>query len=142
MARALVSARLDGRRRALVARDLLLDRVFARGRALLAEAIQSPAARRCLAQRAGEALAFVPAGGATIQCSPGVAPLLEAELGDRLAEGPHGVRVETQPDLPPGFRILGAGGSLTVEAILETLLELDRPRLAIEVLRQLEGEST
>jgi len=140
MARALASARLDGRRRVLEARDVLLDRLFARARELLAEAIQQPAARRRLAERASEALEFIPAGAATIQCSPGVAPILEAELRDLLEREPQGVRVETDPELPPGFRVVGAGGSLTVDATLEKLLELDRPILAIEVLRRLERE--
>lgn len=86
--------------------------------------------------RAQEALGFVPEGGALITCSPGVAAALEG----RLAAHPE-LRIETREDLPPGFQITGAGGALLIDATLEKLLELERPALAIEVLRRLAAET-
>jgi vacuolar-type H+-ATPase subunit E/Vma4 len=135
MSRELAQARADSQRRVLEARDALLERVFAGARELLGEAIGQPAAQARLVIRAQEALGFVPAGGAVITCSPGVASVLEGELdaGDSL-------RIETQLDLPAGFQVTGAGGALVVDATLESLLELRRPLLAIEVLRWLESE--
>jgi vacuolar-type H+-ATPase subunit E/Vma4 len=125
-------ARADGRRRALEARNELLARIFADAHQLLGEAIQHPTAREYLAARAQEALGFVPEGDALITCSPGVAAVLEG----RLAAHPD-LRIETREDLPPGFQFTAAGGALLIDATLEKLLELERPALAIEVLRRL-----
>jgi vacuolar-type H+-ATPase subunit E/Vma4 len=110
--------------------------VFEQARELLGEAIQRPPARACLRARAQEALGFLPAGGARIACSPGVA----AELEGRLAGGRE-LRIETREDLPAGFQITAADGSLVIDATLEKLLELERPALAVEVLRLLAAEA-
>lgn len=134
MSRELAQGRADSQRRVFEARDALLERVFAGARELLCEAIDRPAAQARLVERAQEALGFIPAGRAVICCSPGVASMLEGELdvGD-------GLEIETRQDLPAGFQITGAGGALVVDATLESLLELRRPALAIEVLRWLES---
>jgi vacuolar-type H+-ATPase subunit E/Vma4 len=118
----------------LEARDALLERVFKLARDRLGEAIDRPAARERLVERAREALGFVPAGAARITCSPGVADVLDGRLEER-----DELTVETRSDLPTGFRVEGAGGALVVDATLESLLEGLRPALAIEVLRQLDA---
>jgi hypothetical protein len=79
----------------------------------------------------------VPEGGARVVCSPGVATLLEGALAEA-----DGVSVETRDALPAGFRVEGAGDALVVDATLESLLELDRPRLASWALRRLDAEDT
>lgn len=132
----LARARAGGKRRVLEARDVLLGKVYAHARELLDEAIERPAARERLVARAREALGFVPAGGAVIACSPGVASVLEGEL-----EEDEDLRIETRQDLPVGFQITAAGGAVVVDGTLEKLLELERPVLSIEVLRQLEAET-
>jgi len=101
-----------------------------------------PAARHAAVARARDALAFMPSGDAVVVCSTAVAPILKQELAEVLEQHEGDVRIETRPDLPIGFRVVGAGGALTVDATLERLLELDRPALAIDVLRRLEEASS
>lgn len=137
LARDLAQARIAGERERLEAQHALLDRVFERARALLPRALETPAARSRLVERAREALGFVPAGGAVIACSTGVADVLEGPL-----ERPGDVRIETHPDLPAGFRVEAASGALVIDATLERLLELGRPTLAIEVLRRLRSPAS
>jgi vacuolar-type H+-ATPase subunit E/Vma4 len=131
----LAGARAAGQRRVLESRDALLGRVFTAARALLPEALERPAARERLIERAREALGFVPPGPAVIACSQGVAAVLEGRLDARTD-----LSVETRDDVAAGFRITGADGALVVDATLERLLELERPALSIEVLDRLEGK--
>lgn len=136
LARDVALARIAGQRRVLEARRSLLDRVFAAARDQLGEAFDTQGARDRLLQRAREALGYLPEGKAVIVCSPGVAELLEKNLD------PGGdVRIESQADLPIGFRITAAGGALVIDGTLEQLLEQGRPVLAIDVLRRLREET-
>jgi vacuolar-type H+-ATPase subunit E/Vma4 len=135
LTRDLARARIAGKRSELEARQALLDRVFERAAACLADHLEDPAARRRMVIRAREALDFVPEGDAVIACSPGVADVLEEALDLR-----DDLRIETRADLPAGFRIEAAAGALVIDATLERLLELDRPTLAIEVLRRFAGD--
>lgn len=124
----------------LEARDALLDRVFARAGERLAAALERPAARERLVERAREALGLVPRGDIVIHCSPGVAAVLEDALED-ARERDGALRIETDPRLPAGFRVEAAGGALWVDATLDSLLAQQRPALAVEVLRRLEAET-
>jgi vacuolar-type H+-ATPase subunit E/Vma4 len=136
LARELAAERTEARRHVLEARQALLARVFELARERLEAAVESPAARARLVERAREALGFVPSGEAVLRCSPGVA----AVLGEHL-EGAQGLRIETLAGLPVGFQVTGAGGTLVVDGTLESLLTLERPVLSIEVLRWLGAEA-
>jgi hypothetical protein len=70
-----------------------------------------------------------------LTCSSSVAPVFESALANR-----DGLRIECDPDLPAGFRAVGADGAVDVDVTLARLLELDRSTLAIEILRQLESD--
>jgi len=132
LTRDLARARSRALGRVLEARDELLDRVFDRARERLRTALERPATRDRLVARAREALDLVPAGAVVITCSPGV----EAMLQD-VAAGRDEVVIETDPTLPSGFRVSGAGGALVVDATLDMLLEIERPALAVAILRAL-----
>lgn len=131
----IAAARADARKQVLEARDDLLDRVFAMAEKALSAAFEAPSARGELVARAEQALSHMPLGGAVVvSCSTGVAPMLESALASH-----DDVRVECDPDLPAGFRVAAADGAVVVDATLSSLLEADRPALAIEILRRLEG---
>lgn len=137
MSRELSRERSEGQRGVLAARDALLERVFAEAHELLSAVTLGPASRTRLLERAREALRLVPAGEVVVRCSPDVARILAEEL-----ELPDGARIETQEELLPGFRVTGAGGAVEVDCTLAALLELERPVLAIEVLRRLDAAAT
>lgn len=130
-------ARAAAHARVLEARSTLLERVSARARELLPATIASERGRAWLIELAEQALGYMPQGEVTVSCSTDVASTVEAALMER-----EGVRIEHDPDLPPGLRIVGGGGSVTVDATLPRLLELHRPRIAIGVLRRLEEWSS
>jgi vacuolar-type H+-ATPase subunit E/Vma4 len=130
----IAAARAEARRRVLEARDDLLDRVFAMAEKALFVEFEAPSGREEMVARAEQALSHMPPDSAVVvTCSSGVAPMLENALGSH-----DGVRVECDPDLPAGFRVAAADGTVVVDATLSRLLEGDRPALAIEILRRLE----
>jgi vacuolar-type H+-ATPase subunit E/Vma4 len=131
-----VQSRVEGQRSVLAARDALLERVFARARERLEAGVDSPPARERLIERAREALRLLPAGDVVVSCRAEVAKLLEAELVGR-----EGVRIEVQDDMPAGFRASGSDGAVVVDATLVALLEMDKPLLAIELMRHLERDA-
>jgi vacuolar-type H+-ATPase subunit E/Vma4 len=130
----IAAARTDARKHVLEARDDLLRRVFAMAEQALSEELEAPSAQGELVARAERALAHMPPDSAVVvTCSSGVVPMLESALGSH-----DDVRVECDPDLPAGFRVAAADGTVVVDATLSRLLEADRPALAIEILRRLE----
>lgn len=132
-AQRVAAARRTAQERVLGAREALLDRLFGRARDLLPALVDDAAARAQIAGLAEQALRHLPPGPAHIECSPGIADALEAELAGRDA-----LIVTRDPDLEAGFRVRSGSGALVVDAVLATLLELARPQLAIEVLARLE----
>jgi vacuolar-type H+-ATPase subunit E/Vma4 len=131
----IAAARADARKQVLEAREDLLDRVFAMAEEALSVAFEAPSARGELVARAERALSHMPPGGAVVvSCSSGVAPMLESALASH-----DDVCVECDPDLPAGILVAAAEGAVVVDATLSRLLEADRPALAIEILRRLEG---
>jgi vacuolar-type H+-ATPase subunit E/Vma4 len=132
----IAAARAGTRTRVLEARADLLDRVFAMAEQALSAELEADSARDELVARAERALGFMPPNSPVVLiCSSSVAPVLETELGKR-----DGVRVECDPELPAGFRAVGADGAIVVDATLAKLLELDRAALAIEILRRVESD--
>jgi vacuolar-type H+-ATPase subunit E/Vma4 len=131
----LAAARGQALRRVLTAKQVLLDRIFDEAQAHLADVLDDPAARAALVARAESALSHMPEGPAEIRCPEFVAPVLEQALSGR-----EDLRIEIDEGVAPGFRVIGASGSLEVDATLETLLEIHRPALAIEALQRLDAE--
>jgi len=122
-------ARAEARKRVLEARDELLDRVFAKAREAFARPSDDPSDRARLIARARDALRYMPEEGPIVfTCSEDAAPALESALADH-----ERVAIERDPDLPSGFRATGANGAITVDATLTSLLDTNRPVLAIGV---------
>jgi vacuolar-type H+-ATPase subunit E/Vma4 len=71
-----------------------------------------------------------------LTCAPGLAESLAS-----LAASHGALRIETDEAMAAGFRVTAADGALVVDGTLESLLELERDVLAIEVLRRLDGGS-
>jgi len=133
--RRIAAARAEARKREFDARNELLDRVFAAAREALPDALERPEARMQLVARVERALSHMPEGPVVVSCSSNLASVLATALADR-----NDVRVESDAKLAVGFRAVGGGGSLVVDATFANLLDLDRPAFAIEILRRLEGE--
>lgn len=138
-ARARVSAaRAAARRRVLEAREEFLARVFERAEDELSRALEAPDAQSWLLDRAREALAHLPEGAARLVASIGAAPALADAFGAR-----EDVHVEDDPELPGGFRAIGAGGAIVVDATAPALIGQARATLSIDVLKRLErGRAT
>jgi vacuolar-type H+-ATPase subunit E/Vma4 len=129
--------RQAARGRVLEARASLLDRVFAAARRSLRDDPACSLTSAELSSRLERALAQLPAGAATIACSPCTASAALALLADRAD-----VSVEVDSELSPGFRAIGADARLVIDASASALLEQQRDELAIEVLRRLhEGDA-
>ncbi len=127
---ALDGARRDAARQLLHARTQLLDRVVARARQLLPEAAAArpPGA---LAADLAEALGCLDGRPVVVHCPP----LLAAPIRDLVA----GAAVRVEPDAAGSALTFAAeDGSVEVDASLATRLEQLRPRLAIELFRDLE----
>jgi vacuolar-type H+-ATPase subunit E/Vma4 len=134
---ALSTARRAARRDVLEARERLLDRVFATARAALPQALAHQAYRAALPERLAAALACVEEAG---EAALRVPAALAADV--RTAVSGNGrVTVRVDHAAGSGFRLATADGSLEVDDTLETRLDAQRPRLARDVLRQLEVES-
>jgi vacuolar-type H+-ATPase subunit E/Vma4 len=134
---ALSAARRAARRDVLEARERLLDRVFAAARAALPQALAHQAYRAALPERLAAALACVEGAGETALRVPAA---LATDV--RAAVSRNGrVTVRVDQAAGSGFRLATADGSLEVDDTLETRLDAQRPRLARDVLRQLEVES-
>lgn len=134
---ALSTARRAARREVLEARERLLDRVFAAARSALPQALAHRAYRAALPERLAAALACVEEGG---EAALRVPAALAADV--RAAVSGNGrVTVSVDHDAGSGFRLTTADGILEVDDTLETRLDTQRPRLARDVLRQLEVES-
>jgi vacuolar-type H+-ATPase subunit E/Vma4 len=131
----LAEARVQAQQRVLLARQALLDRIFDEARAHLAEALNDPDSQAALVSRAESALRHMPEGPVEIRCPDAVASVLGQALSGR-----EGLRIEIDEEVAPGFRVIGANGALEVDATLETLLEIHRPALSIDVLQQMDGE--
>jgi len=74
-------------------------------------------------------------GAIVFTCSDDAARVLESALA-----GHSNIRIERDPDLPTGFRTVGTNGAIIVDATLTSLLDMNRPALAIEVVRLLRDE--
>jgi vacuolar-type H+-ATPase subunit E/Vma4 len=134
----IAEARAEARKQVLDAREAFIRRVFDGAREAVSSEAEASALHAAWIARAERALDHMPPDGPIVfTCSSAVAPLLEPALVGR-----EGVRVESDPELPAGFRATGPNGAVVVDATFPSLLEMDRPLLAIEVLRRLRGEQS
>jgi vacuolar-type H+-ATPase subunit E/Vma4 len=127
----IAEARGAARRRVLMARQDLLERIFAAARRSAEGEPIDEASFEMWTSRIRRALAQLPAGPATLVCSARL-----EKAGEEAFER-AGLKVEVDPSLSQGFRALGAEGRLMIDATVSALLDRDRSRLSIEVLNRL-----
>jgi vacuolar-type H+-ATPase subunit E/Vma4 len=133
---ALVAARRAARGRALEARARLLERVFAVASARLPSVIGEDAFRAVLPARLAAARACLGGAPAVLRCAPSLATELR-----RRAKG-DGVAVEPDAAVATGFLVATRDGAVEVDETLQHALERRRPRLALDVVRALDGDGT
>ncbi len=131
---ALAEATREARREQLLARERLLDRVFAAADALLPGAIAQPAYLATLASRVAEASRCV-AGRPAALHGP---PALEAPLR-RIAAGIPDLAVSVDADAGAGFVLTSSDGAISVEDTLQHRLRRDRAALARTALHALDA---
>jgi vacuolar-type H+-ATPase subunit E/Vma4 len=129
----LVEARRRSRSIVLGARQRLLDRVFTAAAARLPGLLEERAYRDALPDELRTALTYVGDDPATIACSPQLAGAIEA-----LVAGRAGTTIRPDDEVGSGFKVLSADAYVTVDVTLDARLERLRPRLSLEVLRELE----
>ena len=130
----LVEARRRSRNIVLGARQRLLDRVFTAAEARLPGLLEEPAYRDALPEELKTALSYVGDEPATIACSPQLSGIIEA-----LVAGRAGTTIRPEDSVGSGFKVHSADGYVTVDVTLDARLERLRPRLSLEVLRELEA---
>jgi vacuolar-type H+-ATPase subunit E/Vma4 len=135
-AAALDAARREAGGRTLTARKEALDGILARAGALLAATAPAPGMRAGVARDLEAALQYAGPAGATIRCHPAWAPLLRAALAGR-----SGVRLESSPEVDAGLIIQCSDGSIEIDATLGNRLSRLWPVIAIELMREAEGQS-
>jgi vacuolar-type H+-ATPase subunit E/Vma4 len=132
----LQAARAAARRDVLVARDRLLESVFAEARRRLAGTEGESAFAEGLPGRLREALELAGDGPRTVRCRAGLAARLRELLPEAVA-----VRLEIDPTIAGGFQVLAAAeGGVLVDDTATARLDRRRPRLAIAVARAVQDE--
>jgi len=112
----------------LLARTRVVDRVLERVRDLLPEAAARRSYRSGLSAELTRALQFVDRDGAVVRCSIDLAPALRESLRAQPM-----VKVEPAADFGTGFVVVGRGGSVVVDALLDTRVDSLASTLAIEI---------
>lgn len=129
--RAVSRARGDAARRALAARDRLLERVRTTLEQRASEAADDPEYRRALVQELRFALEHLPPGPVSVRASAGLVPALsEATAGDER------VTVEEAQGGGTGFVALAQGDDVELDATLEARIDYAWPRLAVATLEE------
>jgi vacuolar-type H+-ATPase subunit E/Vma4 len=139
---ALDRARADARTRTarewLVARAEALDQVFVAAHETLAARSGDPRFVVAVAGIARDALPYLPPGEASARCATSLAPAVRSVL-ESLAPGRPALRVIEDDAVATGVVLETADRSLAIDATFARRLARERPRLAIEVARQLES---
>jgi vacuolar-type H+-ATPase subunit E/Vma4 len=133
-ARILETTRQDAGRRVLTARARALERIQSRARDLL---LRTEPDRRLLdgvALEVGTALEYFGDSSAVVRCAPAWGAALTPIVARR-----SNVKLEATNGVGPGAAIRAADGTLEIDATLETRLDRLWPRLAIDLVRELEG---
>jgi len=132
--RAVSEARRRSERDLLHARLRLLDRIWARAAELAPAVTGSPAYQQALANDSRQALSYLGAVPAVVQCQPELLPALKAILAPSADLG-----IEADSAVQAGYRIRALDGSVLVDRTLEQRLAAARPALGPEALRRFEG---
>jgi len=132
---AIAAERHAAMRAVLLARTRVVERVLARARAILPEASRRKAYLSDLSDELTKALRFVEGEGALVRCSADLAPSVRQALRSKPE-----IAVEPTDGLGPGFIVVGRGGSVLVDALLDTRIDRLASELAIEIHARI-GES-
>lgn len=124
----IAAARHESMRAVLVARARMLERVMERVRALLPEACRAKSYQRTLGTEVAQAIEFVGATGAIVQCTEGLRGVIEEALGEDAVAA-----IEPLADGRHGFVAVGEAGRVKVDGTLESRLERLTPTLVIEL---------
>ncbi|HET7190213.1 MAG TPA: V-type ATP synthase subunit E family protein [Gemmatimonadaceae bacterium] len=139
---ALDRARSDARTRTarewLVARAEALDQVFGAANETLAARSADPGFVVAVAGITRDALLYLPPGDASARCATSLAPAVRTVL-ESQAPGRPALRVIEDDAVATGVVLETADRSLAIDATFARRLARERPRLAIEVARQLES---
>ncbi|MFW6083885.1 MAG: V-type ATP synthase subunit E family protein [Gemmatimonadota bacterium] len=138
----LAETRREVRGGVLRARRRAVDRVFRRAAELLPMALDDTAYLEALPGELRGALSCIDDVEVEMDCPPGLAPHLETAAEAVRADASAGVqeiRITPSDDAPAGFVVRGAASGVRVDATLRTRLEVLRPELEPDVLRELEG---
>jgi vacuolar-type H+-ATPase subunit E/Vma4 len=128
-AAALGAARRASRATVLEARQRLLERVLARARALLPEALASDAYRAALPEHVAQGLRAIGDEPAVIRCPQSLVTAVRAAVRDRKDVSVRGDKASGS-----GVSIATMDGAIEADNTLDGRLERLRPRLALEVL--------
>jgi vacuolar-type H+-ATPase subunit E/Vma4 len=141
-AAALDRARSDARTRTarewLAARAEALDHVFVAANETLAARSGDPRFVAAVAGIVHDALPYLPPGDASARCATSLAPAVRTVL-ESQAPGRPGLRVIEDDAVATGVVLETVDRSLAIDATFARRLARERPRLAIEVARQLES---
>lgn len=127
------AARHAAMRAVLLAKAEVVNRVLENAKARLPAAAQSRAYRSGLERELREAAAFLGEDGGVVRCSKTLEPALR-EAARELAK----LSVRTDDEVKSGFQVVGANGSVVVDATLETRLDRLASTLGIEIHKRLE----
>jgi vacuolar-type H+-ATPase subunit E/Vma4 len=135
-ARRIETTRREATRRLLDAQAGALNRIRVRARELLLRTEPEPPLRSAVATAVRSALEYFGDKGVVVRCAPAwesaLRPILDRRVGSRL---------EPAEGLGPGATITATDGSLEIDATLERRFDRLWPRLAIDLVRELEGTS-
>lgn len=132
---ALAAARRDTRRAVLEARERVLERVFEAARARFVPALASEDFLRELPDQWEQALACLGDRPGTLRCHPAI----RSQLAGRLPPGGR-VKLEADPAVGAGFRLLSEDGRVEIDGTLEDRLVRQATRMRQLVVREL-GEA-
>ena len=135
-ARRIETSRREATRRLLDARAGVLDRIRVRARELLLRTEPEPHLRDAIATEVRSALEYFGDKGVVVRCAPAWESALRPILNGR--EGSH---LEPAGGLGPGATLTATDGSVQVDATLESRFDRLWPRLAIDLVRELESTS-
>jgi vacuolar-type H+-ATPase subunit E/Vma4 len=131
--RQLSEARQRARAEALAARHRLLERLLDRAAGLVPQERNSARMRQALPQLLEEALSYLSTLRPLVRCHPEVLPLLEAQLTGR-----DDVKLLPDETMGPGLVAAAADGTVEVDNTLLGRLQRLRPKLAVELLKEVD----
>lgn len=125
-------ARRRSRADHLAARHALVVRILTRARALIDEAAATARYRDALPAHFESALSYLEGLDVRVRCAAATEPLLRPLAAQR------GVALQVDPTLGPGFVAETRDGSVTIDNTLAARLGRIEPRLAIDLLAEVD----